>query len=853
MSFIKCVTNAVAEGIIPKEKEVKLRKMVDELTETYIGRGDTLEVAETKAAKDAYFAFTVEANNKKRQAVLQAFADERATEYLLNYKNKKGEADPGEALQHIIGFMDTPEGSVRFLNVETRMRVINGQSSAKMYEVLESFRLNVLGETKNKATLKLMLQEMFEPGSTKNPHVEQLTKAWLDTYEQVRKMFNAEGGRITKLDSNVIPQHHDQLKVSLKGQDAWVDMIMPLLARDKMVNRNTGLKFTDGELKITLGEVWDTISTKGYLKQTSFAKGSSMLANQKLDHRFLHFKDAKSWTAYNAEFGSGDVFNTMLAHLDSINKDIAMMQVMGPNPDNFMRNMRFQVKQFANTQPGPVKTKAINRANSHINKADAMYFYLKGDMNIPVHEGVAKFGASFRNLATASYLGSAAFLALGDFNLTRVNAQFSGLPQWQSMVTNMKTYLSPLTQSLKGNKQNTYAKVAITSGLVAEHWSTIASGAARVSVDRVAGHEFSRRLSDFILRTTQLSWLTQAGRWGAGMEFLAFSARNTELSFKQLKKNNPKFGQYLESYGISNKEWDMIRKTKLFDAGEYDVQWKGANYLRPDDIAARTDIEPRLAQELSLKYNHAMQEFVNYAVPVASAKGATVIGKSQPGTAGGELHRSMLQFKQFPITLFYQQIARGMNRKTNLGKVGYILPFIASTTLMGAVSYELKNIVKGKNISIDDRFNPIGNTDYWMDALLHGGGLGFAGDIIFGGRYSFDPVAGRGIELLGPTFSVLFQALDLTAGSAYKYTKGQETNMLAKTAQFLSKNAPGQSAWYMRLVLERYLFEYMQELTDPKYQSKINRKKRRTKKDEKNSYWWEPGDKSPQSVPNIFD
>ena len=135
----------------------------------------------------------------------------------------------------------------------------------------------------------------------------------------------------------------------------------------------------------------------------------------------------------------------------------------------------------------------------------------------------------------------------------------------------------------------------------------------------------------------------------------------------------------------------------------------------------------------------------------------------------------------------------------------------------------------------------------------HGGGLGFAGDIIFGGRYSFDPVGGRGVELLGPTFSVLFQALDLTAGSAYKFLKGQETNMLAKTAQFLSKNAPGQSAWYMRLVLERYLFEYMQELTDPKYQRKINRKKRRTKKDEKNSYWWEPGDKSPQSAPSIFD
>tara|TARA_R110001583_G_scaffold62918_3_gene184504 strand:+ start:619 stop:3183 length:2565 start_codon:yes stop_codon:yes gene_type:complete len=853
MSFIHCVNNAVAEGIIPKEKEAKLKIMVEKLTEKYVGRGNGLEEAEAKAAKDAYFAFTVEANNKKRQAVLQAVAEDRAVEFLFRYRNKKGEIDPGQALEHIIGFMDTPQGNVKYLNVETRMRVINGQSSATMYEVLESFRLNVFGETKNKATLNLMLKEMFEPGSTKNPHVEQLVKAWLDTYEQARKKFNAEGGRIVKLDSNYMPQHHDQLKVALKEKDPWIEFIMPLLDRDKMINQVNGLPFSNDDLIKVLGEVWKTISDDGYLKQTSFAQGGSKLGNTRLDHRFLHFKDGDSWNTYNTEFGAGDPFNTMLAHLDSINKDIALMQVMGPNPDAFMKKMRFEVTKWANTQPGPVKSKAKNRANAKMNRADAMYLYLKGDLNIPVNEGLAKFGASFRNIATASYLGSAAFLALGDFNLTRVNAQFSGLPQWKSMVTNMRTYLSPLTSSLKGQKQNTYAKVAITSGLVAEHWSTIASGAARVSVDRVAGSEFSRRLADFILRTTQLSWLTQAGRWGAGMEFLAFSARNTEMSFKQIKKSNPKFAEYLESYGISNKEWEIIRKTKLFNAGEYDVEWKGAEYLRPDDIAARTDIDPKLANELSLKYNHAMQEFVNYAVPVASAKGATVLGKSRPGTKDGEIIRMMLQFKQFPITLFHQQLARGMGRKTHLGKVGYILPFLVSTTLMGAVSFELKNLIKGKNISFDDNLNPLDpeNFGYWLDAMLHGGGLGFAGDLIFGGRYSFDPIAGRLAEGAGPVPTMAATLADITFGNLYDAINGDKTTVSADISRFISKNSPGSSAWYMRLLLERYLFEYMQELTDPNYKSKIRRKMKRTKKDEKNTYWWKPGQKSPSQTPGL--
>ena len=74
-------------------------------------------------------------------------------------------------------------------------------------------------------------------------------------------------------------------------------------------------------------------------------------------------------------------------------------------------------------------------------------------------------------------------------------------------------------------------------------------------------------------------------------------------------------------------------------------------------------------------------------------------------------------------------------RKGIKGKMGYILPLLFTTMIMGAFSHEMKNILKGKNISTDDNYN---NPKYWLNSLLHGGGLGFAGDILFGGRYSVD-------------------------------------------------------------------------------------------------------------------
>ena len=234
-------------------------------------------------------------------------------------------------------------------------------------------------------------------------------------------------------------------------------------------------------------------------------------------------------------------------------------------------------------------------------------------------------------------------------------------------------------------------------------------------------------------------------------------------------------------------------------------------------------------------------------MPVANARGATVIsGRSRPGTVLGELARSILQFKQFPLTFMFTHMMRGIYKKGIKGKLGYILPLLLSTTIMGALTKELKNITKGQNISTDDNYN---NPKYWLDAMLHGGGLGFVGDMIFGGRYSLDGVSGRTAELAGPTTGLIFQSLDLVFGNIYQgLDPEKKANVGADVAKFLSKNSPGASAWYMRLVLERYFFEYISELIDPKHRSKINRKIKRTQKNDRNTYWWSPGDRKPDSL-----
>lgn len=846
MSFIECVNNAKNEGVISQEKQIDLEKMYADEVQKAIDAGATETEAARLAGKATFESFQYKAINKKRHAIKQLIADNRAKKYMFEtYRNLKNKIDPSEALKRIVGLMEVPEGTTRFLNLETRMQFTLGDLHKEIDQVLLSFRHTLIGETRNKATLKNLGEEIFSPGSSGNKAAEELATALLKAFELARKKFNAAGGSIPKANFNYLPQYHNSIKVGTVSQKEWIDFVLPMVDKDKMINYQNGKNFSNTELKVALGEAYNNIIFDGHAKKIGSGHNKS-LVNTKLDHRFIHFKDFDSWNVYQNRFGDGDLYNIAMTHLQRMSRDIAILEVMGPNPDAFLRRMNQELTRWSNLQPAAKREKTIADARSSIEASKNMYYYLKGDLNIPINPMTAKNLSSLRQLATASYLGSASILALGDFNLTRTTAAFVGMPQFKTMMSNFKMFVSPLS----GMDNNTRIKIAATSGLAADHWSTLASAMSRYSAENVESHEIARRMSDVVLRGSTLSWLTQAGRYGAFIEFQAFSARSINLSFKKLKKNDPKFADYLESYGIGEQEWNIIRQTKPFDAGVEDHKWKGAEYLRADDIASRTDISPTLAQELSYKYGHAAQEFVNFSVPVANARGATLIsGGTQPGTVAGELARSILQFKNFPLTFNYTHMARGIYRKTIKGKVGYILPLLLTTTVMGLFAHEMKNITKGKNISTDDNWN---NPAYWINGMLHGGGLGFVGDILFGGRYSMDSTAGRGAELLGPTAGFAFKILDLTFGNLYQGLEpNKKMNLGSDISNFLKHNTPGGSIWYLRLVLERYLFEYIQEMIDPQYRAKTRRKILKTKKNENNDYWWQPGEKSPSRAPGI--
>jgi hypothetical protein len=299
-------------------------------------------------------------------------------------------------------------------------------------------------------------------------------------------------------------------------------------------------------------------------------------------------------------------------------------------------------------------------------------------------------------------------------------------------------------------------------------------------------------------------------------------------------------------FGIHAESWKIIKQTKPREPEAH------AKFLDPTDILDRTDLTKEVALELSQNLTMSMHRFIDFAIPSVNAKAATSglvigLGKTRSGTAEGELMRAILQFKQFPMTFHHTHIMRGLMRKHTSGKVGYLAPLIITTTLMGALAYELKQILKGKDISDLDKLK---DWQYWMNAMVHGGGLGYFGDLIFGTRYSG---ASAAAGVLGAAPGMLIDTADLTIDNLYEgLSADREMNIGGDLAKYLRRHTPGASHWYLRLALERLVFDTLQSMIDPKWHSKKRRKIQKTRKQQKTDFWWRPGDIMPDRTPSFF-
>jgi hypothetical protein len=809
----RCIPELLGQGKINDEQAGRMRDLYEGFERQF---GDDAAASEATAK-----AFEYEAALKRRQTALQLRAQQTIAGDVKRFRIDH----PGLAAEALLAADDRAP----YRNVEFMEKAIANQHFAMMNELVHQFSRDSLGRVRDVATLNDVLREAFGE-KTGNESASILSKAWLETAESLRLQFNERGGAIGKIEKWGMPQVHNMLAVRSSSFNEWRDFLMGddsregLLDRGKMTDEETGFPMTPQRLELALRSVYDAIISDGWNDRRAGAfAGSGKVANRHADARFLIFKDADSWLTYAQKFGrplsalsrkmdpGAAIYDAMIGHVHGMSRDIALMERLGPNPSATIRWLKDSVQKEAHLPKHPGK-KRIDQASASSVRLDNLYKELTGGFEVE-HPKLAQTMASIRSWESASKLGSAFLSSMGDVATQFVTRRFNGLPAMR-VAADYVGGLKPTSAADRAHaaRQHYIAESAIRTMGAYNRWT----GEAMTG-------EIPARLSNAVMHLSLLDKWTDEGRRLFNKQVWAAITDNSMKSWDTLGKGtmDRRFRRMLQRYGIGEGEWDRLRATPLQEDG-------GAHWILPDNVA-----DTELARRVS---EMALQE-TEMAVPSSSLRiRAAVDSTLKRGTIPGELGRSMLQFRGYPLQLFWTHGRRALE-EGGWGATKYAATLVISSTVMGALSYQLGRIAVGQDVS---NMNLKENPYFLAQAMFKGGGLGIFGDLLqhVNAKDWRDFLA----QNAGPVYSAVQDVGNIPLSK----------NHGKALATAIRNNTPGSTLWYIKLAFQRELTDQMQAMIDPKYRQSGARMEQSARQ-HGTRYWWKPFATSPERVPEISE
>lgn len=747
----------------------------------------TKDIAERiKAAEDPELAIDsvlTDLSRQKREAAIQAVRLSKAWDNVKSH--------PNGAYEGLVSLLTKdPKGKAGYANVEYLGKFYEGKYDSMMAEALSAFRTRNIGFSQDEEGLRNLVKAIYGE-AVDDPQIKKFAKEWETLTETIRTDFNGKGGSISKNERWLMPQNHDAREILAKGKTEiesralWKEKISPMLDRDNMLD-DVGNPLSDEAFDEALDFTFETIVSGGLNKTKDFTvpRMGAKLSRKGSEKRFLFFKDADSWLEYQKVYGKGDIFTTLTDHVSMKANDIATMEVFGTSPQATFDALLGQIKKEGEIKPRQTRF------------ASMVFDVATGKINQGELTTMADFMQSTRNVLTASTLGKAFLSAFSDIGFQAITAKYNKLPA-------LKVFNKHLSLMKPGNEADRIAAVKI--GLVAEAWKGRATGANRYA--DVYGTGVTQKMAEGVMRASLLAPWTDAGRKAFGMEYASMLADNFGKSFGELDDAVKKA---FSSYGIAEQDWNVFRAQKP-------LTHKGAKFAD-------------MTQDGSKKFHQMILSETDFAVPTPDSRvRAFTTGGTARASVAGQAWRSAMMLKSFPITIMTTHFYRAAAQATVGQKLAYIGLLGASTSVLGGIALQMKDLAAGREARpVDEKF--IGA------AFMQGGGLGILGDFVFSDKNRF----GGGIEqtLVGVTGELFNKTTSLTLGNIQQAFKGEETNILGESVQFIDRYTP--DIWQTHL-FKNAIFDQIELMADPKAQKKFNKIMKRRKKEFNQDYWWKRG------------
>lgn len=770
-----------------------------------------------RAGQLAANELTNEAALKRRRVALTIAARQRLDAFIKTYQGKDGKL---EALNRTIAFH--ADGKSNFLSVESRGKATRDYALSQIQEAFEAVDPRFFHLFEDEASVRDLVYEM-RGQDTGNVRAKKGAKAWAGVTELLRQRFNDAGGDIGYLENWGIPQHHSMEKVGRVSQDKWISDVIGKLDR-KYYIKDDGQLMSDAELKTFLGEAYNTIATGGLNKLSDTGmRISGARSNRGNASRQIHFKDADSYLEYQREYGDRSLWEVMVGHLEGISKDIALVETYGPNPDHVFRSILDEVTAEQATA-NPERTGRIKRL---ANSTENLYNFIAGKTQPIANPHIARWSDNIRNWMVASRLGSALLASFSDLGTMYMSAKVANIPM-------NRLFMNQLEAMNPANR--TELARARRAGLAME---SLLGSVNRWAMDNM-GPSVSRWAATAVMRASGLTAWTDAHKRAYGVTMMG-SLGEVVSRAPDLRSLDDSDFRILKSKGITEQDFSVWKLAQQEDWGNGNTTMLTPESIMriPDAAVMHLGLPERVRFEAMRRLLAAVSEEVDMAVITPGARERLLTGGGlQRGTWKGELTRSVFLFKSFPISVVLRHWTRAMGMPSAGGRAAYIAAFLASTTMLGALSQQLNDLASGRN---PREMTGKDAGKFWLGALLKGGGLGLYGDFLLSDHTRYG--GGALASMLGPVAGLVDDVVKLAQGIPLNAVEGKPEQTGGDLVKLGKGLIPGANLWYAKAALDHMIFNQLQEYFSPGYLRKMEQ---RSKKEFNQTYWWRPQDVTPE-------
>jgi hypothetical protein len=847
----KCLANLVSQGVITRQEADVQLNSYNQLIQSKLAGGQTNPlIAAAQAQKQLAGQLRESAEVKRLRAALQT----KSQADLLSWVNKVDDVKAG------VDAIFTPDWRDRYHRQSLEYRVKSHQDIALSFlaEGFANVKRTFTGEVET--LTQQAIHKELQGVNTGNAAAKAFAEGLRRTYDYLDTVHAAAGGAKGKIANYDVPHKHSTVKVRQATKDGWVNEVMPMLDRQKMLDHYTGLPMNDVKLRSVLEEVWESIARDGMNKRNAGTYRSGSVANRFDKERVLHFKD-NAWFDYNTKYGETDIVSAALDDITVMSRDIAMMETFGPNVNGgiqFLKDisvMRMQDKNIAdaaNPQAhGGGLLNTVTKAWIKDENLPAWLAYRK-EQGMPKRidewldiaqgrtfdPGGARSAYVFdqvRGVLASAQLGSAILSATGDLGTMGWTAKFNGLEATKIM----KDYVKALTA---GKSKEELRVFAAELGLVVEHLH--GNILAKAQFDMQLNKGFGTVMADKVLRWQGLTRHTDAMRISFSVHMAQNIAKNFGKEFADLPSE---LQRGLKINGITPDEWNIVRQSNTIDRD-------GVAHVNIADIMRMEDMMPG-AHDAALKVSQYIKAETDKAIITSGWKFER--GFIDRVGVRNQAGRFMAQYKRYPVLILYNHVGRMFSQEAGgAERALYGAGFVATMTLLGALALTLKDLAAGRDPRSWD------SPQFVFDAFLQGGAGGIIGDYV---KTAFDSARQKrygdamspfAAATLGPIWGLggdainaigLHNITDLLNGEPLSKVEKKAGEDIYKMAKYL----PGNNLWYSRLFVDRWIEDGLVKMMGSNPRETFSRRIRNYKNNYGQDFWWRPGALSPHRGPDI--